>query len=700
MYDINQFIETYITECFELLDEMEELLLQLDNKSPDIEQLNAIFRCAHSIKGGGGAFGFEGIVSFAHVLEALLEELRSSRLSASQDIVDALLESVDVLRSMVTAAQQGDSSPDDAIANNLRDRLLELSAGSVSIDAEGVKAEQSAADTNSSNICKHRYKISFVPKPTLLQTGNEPLLLIRELATLGAIETNIDCSKLQPLEEIDPEQLYLSWVFYLKTDATISAIAEIFEFVDDECDLQIVEIANIDANSSADSAGVYDDAFQEIISARAENNASVTVLRKQNSGAEVAVENITKNTISAKSVQSIRVDIDKIDRLVNMVGEIVIAQAMIMMHVHKLSPDEHSMLIKGAESLAQYTRELQEAVMSVRMQPVKSIFARMNRLVRDLSRELNKNIKLETYGESTEIDKAVIEQLADPLTHMIRNSIDHGIEHPQERLASGKPEFGTIKLSADQRGGRIIIEIADDGRGINREKVLEKAIERGIVSADVNLLGNEEIDQLIFHAGFSTADTVTNVSGRGVGMDVVRKNIEALGGFISLKNKPGKGAIFTVSLPLTLAILDGMIIRVGQEFYVLPITSIIQSLRPESGAITTLSGSADVINIRGEFIPLIHLHELFSIKGANCSPESGLIILVENAKQNFGLVVDEMVNQQQVVVKSLEDNANPIAGISGATILGDGKVSLILDVAGLYEIGLGGKYDEPLRLAG
>jgi two-component system chemotaxis sensor kinase CheA len=377
--------------------------------------------------------------------------------------------------------------------------------------------------------------------------------------------------------------------------------------------------------------------------------------------------------------------LDKVDKLVNMVGELVITEAMLRAQTRELPAEAFAGLLRGVDELSQHTRELQEAVMSVRMQPVKSVFSRMPRIVRDLSAQLGKDIRLEMAGENTEVDKTVIESLSDPLTHMIRNSVDHGIEPPEKRKEAGKPAQGTIKLSADHRGGRIVIEIRDDGAGINRAKVLAKARDKGLVAPDA-AISDEECDNLIFLPGFSTAEKVSNVSGRGVGMDVVKRNIESLEGTVRLSTEPGKGSLFTISLPLTLAILDGMIVRVGREHYIVPITSIIETLRPKPGTLKAVQGHNDVLNVRGEFIPIMYLYRIFCIPQAEADPAKALVVLVEGSGGKMGLVVDELIGQQQVVIKSLEANADPVQGISGATILGDGRVSLILDINGLRQL--------------
>ncbi len=655
-YNLDQFKETYIAECYELLDEMESCLMGLDEDAPDIETLHAVFRCAHSIKGGGGAFGFTEVVSFTHVLEALLEEMRSERVSPTREIIDALLESADAVRSMVDAIQCGETI-DMTDASALQARLVAFSDGAVEQPSD---ASEKPSDTPDDKTDR-QYNIKFVPNPGILQTGNDPILIIRELQRLGELDINTDTSKIPAVEDIIPQDAYLSWHFTLSGQVDLDDVKEVFEFVEDECDLEITSIED-----KADEAN------------------ETAPLQEQPQQTDQPKSGNAKASPAAQSgvVKSIRVDIDKIDRLINMVGEVVITQAFLSAQISQLDSNNHTELVRGVDEMMHYTRELQEAVMAIRMQPVKSIFSRMPRLVRDLSNQLNKQVTLVTRGEDTEVDKTIIEQLSDPLTHMIRNSVDHGVEMPDERTAKGKPAEGTIVLSAEHRGGRIVIEIADDGNGINREKVFQKAVEKGVISSDA-VLSDKEIDMLIFAAGFSTAETVSNVSGRGVGMDVVRRNIEGIGGLVLVENRPGEGSTFSISLPLTLAILDGMIIRCGQEYYIIPINNIIETLRPKPSEVKSIADGSSVINVRGEFIPVVYLYQAFFIHGATKDASKGLVVLVENGNDIFGVVVDELVGQQQVVIKSLEENSDPVEGISGATILGDGKVSLILDIGKL-----------------
>jgi two-component system chemotaxis sensor kinase CheA len=654
MNDLDQFRQTYITECFELLVEMEERLLALNVEAADSEALNAIFRCAHSIKGGSGAFGLDYITNFTHVLEALLDSMREGKVAPSREAVDTLLRATDIVTQMVQAAKDG-ARPPEALGSDVKAQLEQFAG------LKTPETKTAPAAVTAENATERRWRIDFAPHEALFSTGNEPLLVLRELARLGKAEVTAYTSRVPEIAYINAISCYIGWSIQLTTAKPEAAIREVFEFVSDHCDLAIAAISDLPA---------------AVVAGATLPSGSVKIV-------PAAEEQPNK---AAPQTTSIRVDLEKVDRLVNMVGELVITEAMLRAQTRDFPVEQYSGLMRGIDELSQHTRELQEVVMSVRMQPVKSIFSRMPRIVRDISAQLNKDIRLEMSGENTEVDKTVIELLSDPLMHMIRNSCDHGVEKPETRTQNGKPAQGTIHLSADHRGGRIIIEIKDDGAGINRERVLAKAREKGLVAADATP-ANDEIDNMIFKAGFSTAEKVTNVSGRGVGMDVVKRNIEGMGGMVKVTNEPGRGSRFTVSLPLTLAILDGMIVRVGTENYIIPITSIIETLRPRPEEVRHVEGHSDVINVRGEFVSLIYLHRIFGIHEAQNDPSKALVVLVETGQQQkMGLVVDELIGQQQVVIKSLEANADPVEGISGATILGDGRVSLILDINDLAKL--------------
>ncbi|MFO0389007.1 MAG: chemotaxis protein CheA [Alphaproteobacteria bacterium] len=656
MADLDQFKHVYITECFELLADMEERLLGLNIEAADNEALNAIFRCAHSIKGGSGAFGLDYITNFTHVLEALLDSMREGKVTPSREVVDTLLKATDIVTQMIHAAKDGVCPPPE-LGADIKSQLEQFAGGEIK-STKSATPPESETEIDGRDTNQRVWRIDFAPHEQLFSTGNEPLLILRELAQLGKTEITPYTARVPEIAYLNATLCHICWSIQLTTDKPESSIREVFEFVNDCCDLKI-EAEPATLSISATTAAVP--------------QRSVKL-----APAEDAAARVTQTT-------SIRVDLDKVDRLVNMVGELVITEAMLRAQTRDFAVEKYAGLMRGVDELSQHTRELQEAVMGIRMQPVKTIFSRMPRIVRDISAQLGKDIRLVTSGEKTEVDKTVIEQLSDPLMHMIRNSCDHGIETPDIRTNTGKPAQGVIYLSATHRGGRIIIEIRDDGAGVNRERVLAKAKEKGLIAQDATP-ANDEIDNMIFMAGFSTAEKVTNVSGRGVGMDVVKRNIEGMGGSVRVTNNPGKGSLFTVSLPLTLAILDGMIVRVGTENYIIPITSIIETLRPKSDDVRPVEGHSDVINVRGEFVSVIYLHRIFNITDAQDDPSKALVVLVESGHQKMGLVVDELISQQQVVIKSLEANADPVRGISGATILGDGRVSLILEINDLAKM--------------
>jgi two-component system chemotaxis sensor kinase CheA len=678
-YPFAQFRKTYFEECAELMDALQSNLEQLNSGNEEDEVLHAVFRSVHSIKGGAGAFGCTDLVTFSHTFESLLDALREHKVSATPDVKQLLLRASDALADIVNAARLERQLPAD-FAADIRAAMQDVLDRSV--DAEAAELPPMAepqAKTEPS--VERRYRITFRPHTEMLKKANEPLLLVRQLQKLGPLTVDLDSTRLPELERIDPEAAYLGWTFTLETSALQHAVREVFEFVEDDCVLEI------------ESAELSVDGRETLSAAK-----PTPTIEAGNDAAGVAVTAQAAAPLPVAS-QSIRVDVDKVDRLVNLVGELVISQAMLTEQGLSLPADRYPALIQGIEALAQSARELQESVMAIRAQPVKSVFARMPRVVRDLAATLGKEVRIVTSGEMTEIDKTVIEQLNDPLTHMIRNALDHGIEAPRERVVAGKPKQGTIQLSAAQRSGRIVIEVSDDGRGINREKVLAKAQDRGLVARGANL-SDDEIDNLIFLPAFSTADVVSNISGRGVGMDVVKRNVQALGGRISVHSRFGQGSTFTLSLPLTLAVVDGMVVSVGKETFIIPLTAIIENLRPQVADIHPVVGRGDVLALRGEYLPLIYLDRCFSIDGAIGDPCRGIVIIVQNeGASRVGVVVDELLGQQQVVVKSLEANYEPVDGISGATILGNGRVALILDVARLQATDGRGGRREPITIA-
>jgi two-component system chemotaxis sensor kinase CheA len=654
MASIDQFKTTYFEECSELLDALYGYLGLFADGGADGETMHAVFRAVHSIKGGGGAFGFERLVKFAHVLETLLDLLRADGQMPTADMAALLIKATDTLSDLIDAARV-ERDPPPGFENEL---VALLEAAAEMGPAKGAKVPAKQMVVADEPDVMRTYEIRFEPHPELFKRANEPLLLIRELKRLGEASVTVDLSRLPRLGAIEPEHAYLSWSISLKTTAPKSAIEELFDFVVDDCDLTI---------------------STHLEPAKADHPLATVPPPQPTLLAETGKS-------EAGAPHSIRVDVDKVDRVVNLVGELVINQAMLSELSSDLPPDLCPGLVNGLETLSQHLRELQEGVMAMRAQPVKSVFARMPRLVREVAGQLHKEVRLVVTGEGTEIDKTVIEQLADPLTHLLRNALDHGIEMPEEREAAGKPRQGTIHLGAGHRSGRIVIEISDDGRGIDRARVLAKAESRGLV-APGSALSDEEIDNLIFLPGFSTAENISSISGRGVGMDVVKRNMQALGGRITVESEFGVGSRFVLSLPLTLAVLDGMVVAVGAETYIVPLTQIRESLRPKPVDIRPVLGAGDVLAIRGEYLPLVYLHRHFNVADAVTDPCRGIVMIVESEGDGrMCLVVDELVGQQQVVVKSLEANYDPVEGISGATILGNGRVALILDIGRLRDI--------------
>ncbi|HRE21569.1 MAG TPA: chemotaxis protein CheA [Rhabdaerophilum sp.] len=668
--EFEQFRKTFFEECQEILSDLDGLLATLAADPSDRECLNAIFRGVHSIKAGAGAFSFARLVGFSHNLEAALDGLRDGRIAGTDQVTQLLVRAVDTLAAFVEAAQCG-AEPRVGFGEDLaRDLLQLMEAGTGGSGGHSAAVKTGKVPTLATAVAS-RFHIRFKPHWEMFRHANEPLLVLRELRQLGACTIACDISGLPAFNALDPEESYLCWQIEIETTATCERIAEVFEFVEDDCDLLIEPAGEAVSRMMAEEEEVSPPP-----SFVAEEPAEPTGLARGSVGEEAA----GKARGNGNAVSSIRVELARVDRLVNMVGELVITQSMLAQQIADLALAQGSQAVRGQEDLAMLTRELQECVMAIRMQPVKSVFARMPRLVREVSAKLGKPIRLAMSGEQTEVDKTVIEELADPLTHMIRNAIDHGIESPEVRRAAGKPEEGTIELTALHAGSNILIHVADDGGGIDRDRLFRKAVEKGIVPANAKL-GEEEIDELLFSPGFSTAEKVTDVSGRGVGMDVVRRNIVKLGGRIQVQSTLGKGTRFTLVIPLTLAVLDGMIVAVGTERYILPLTSIIESYRPHPRTIRMVTGGMQVASVRGEYVRLVHLHDLFGVAGAVTDPAQGLVVLVETAQGNkIGVVVDELIGQQQVVIKSLTDNFDPVRGISGATILGNGRVALILDI--------------------
>jgi two-component system chemotaxis sensor kinase CheA len=688
--DLSEFHDIFFEECTEGLSVMESGLLTLD-KGTDIEEVNAIFRAAHSIKGGGASFGFTDISKFTHVMETLLDEMRDGRREVTQSIVDLLLESVDVLRDMVEAAKDGEES-DAERTEKVKVQLDKVLAGNEGVDsaqtgeAPVATAQEAVENKPSSDASGQGWKIEFKPHSGLLKGGNDPARIFRELEALGELTVVSDTTALPDFNEIDPESSYLSWVLELRGDASKESIEELFSWVEDESDLVITPI-------------LEEKALAPIAEKETEVAATPVVVEGEVLAKEAEPEKKEKAKPKAKSkpaggkeTGSIRVGIDKVDALINMVGELVITQSMLSQMGSNLEEStagthNHNVekLLDGISQLERNTRELQESVLQIRMLPISFSFSRFPRLVRDLSKSMGKIIELKMTGEHTEVDKNVLEKIGDPLVHLVRNSLDHGIETPDIRKEKGKDENGILELCAYHEGGDIIIKVIDDGAGLNRDRIRSKAIEKGLIT-NAEEVTDERIYNLIFMPGFSTAEKLSDVSGRGVGMDVVRRNVRDLGGNVSINNNDnGAGSTVTIRLPLTLAILDGQLVQIGKETYIVSLVSIVESLQMRPEHMNVITGQAEVYRLRDEYIPIIRVNELFGTQGGTSDLEDGLLVVVESDGQRVGLFVDDLLGQQQVVIKSLETNFKQIQGISGATILGDGTVALIMDVPGLIQ---------------
>jgi two-component system, chemotaxis family, sensor kinase CheA len=668
--DLTQFHAAFFEESFEALDAMEAALLKLDVGSPEPELINTIFRVAHSIKGGSATFGFSEIASFTHSLETLLDELRSGAMRVTVAVSDLLLKSVDVLRAMLRAVQA--KQPIDA--QRVSDLQFDLEVAIARKEEPAAVAAVAAAIPAPAS----PWRIRFHPYRELLARGNDPLRMLRELASLGELAVRVDAQMLPPLADVNPQDCYLAWSLELPGEVPEEAIRQVFEWAEGDCDLTVERLP-----------GETQTTTPAVTPASPPETPAPTPLPTTHQAAAAPSPSRTDAPAKQEASMSglgdsgsIRVSVEKIDELMNTVGELVITQAMLsQLGSHFDGPDAEK-LRGGLAQLERNMRELQESVMRVRMLPISFVFSRFPRMVRDLAQRLGKQIELKLTGEQTELDKTVLEKIGDPLVHLVRNSIDHGIESPEARAAAGKSAEGTVHLDACHRGGNIAVEVSDDGGGLDKERILAKARARGLVGASDSLT-DTEIHELIFVPGFSTAEKTTDVSGRGVGMDVVRRNVKELGGKIDVRSDPGRGSRFTITLPLTLAIVDGQSVAVGTETYIVPLISIVESMQLKSSGVTRLSGHSEVISFRGDYLPIIRLHELFGVEPHSHALHEGLVVVAEGDGRRVGLFVDDLLGQQQVVIKSLEANYGHIEGVSGATILGDGSVALILDVSGL-----------------
>ncbi|HEY6452123.1 MAG TPA: chemotaxis protein CheA, partial [Steroidobacteraceae bacterium] len=673
-----QFHETFFEESFEALGSMEAALLKLSAGEADAELINTIFRVAHSIKGGSATFGFADVAAFTHTLETLLDQLRSGQRPVQPVIVDVLLRSVDVLREMLGATQRKQPA-DPALTAGLHAELQAIlkntssdaAAAAPGATAAGVDQPAAAAAATGAG-----WRIHLVPGALMMEHGNDPLRMMRELAELGPLVTRVDAGKVPTLVEIDPEVCMLSWQIELRADAERAAIDQIFEWAEGECSLRIEPLsppAKVEGAAAAAAGAAAANAAPPVASVPGPATASAA--------AKPAPPAEGPRSGSGEG-GSIRVSIEKIDELLNSVGELVITQSVCTQLAAVLEGRQGDELRNALVQFERHMRSLQENVMRVRMLPIGSIFNRFPRMIRDLGQRLGKKLELKMSGEQTELDKTVLEKIGDPLVHLVRNAVDHGIEMPDRRHAAGKNEQGTISLHAYHKGGNVIVEVSDDGAGLQRDRILAKARERGLVGADEEL-SDEKVLNLIFAPGFSTAEAVSDVSGRGVGMDVVRRNINEIGGHVQLYSTPGQGSTVRIRLPLTLAILDGQLARVGKEIYIVPIVSIVETIQIKRDQISSLAQKAELLRLRDEYLPIVRLYELFGVQADHTDLLNGLLMIVEADGKRVGLFVDELLSQQQVVIKSLETNFRQVTSLAGATMLGDGRVALILDIPGV-----------------
>ena len=689
-FDLSQFYQIFFEEAGENLDQMEQILLSLNLETADDEELNGVFRCAHSVKGGAATFGFSDVAELTHHMESLLDKLRRHELKATPEMVDVLLESADISRSLLARHQAGGGDDGPPTADLVR-RISLLASGAaaapapVAVVAAPVVAVQQAVvaappspalSSGASGARKLTITIGPLERPEQADAISE---LFRDIPGLGDISANSASAANMR-------------VYAVSTNSTNDDLLDLFAF---HVSREFIKIE--DSPSSAPAAAPAVAAVSEGYgffdgSPGAPTTEPVAVAV----GAKSAVANVVEPTMGSKAAAAkpaptpahaqpeaatIRVAISKVDQLINLVGELVITQAMLAQNSRTLDPAIYQQLLTGLADLDRNTRDLQESVMSIRMIPMSIVFSRFPRMLRDLASKLGKKVDFVTQGEATELDKGLVEKITDPLTHLVRNSCDHGIELPSDRVAAGKSETGTITLSASHQGGSIVIEVRDDGRGMSREKILRKARERGLDVSDS--MSDAEVWQLIFAPGFSTADVVTDVSGRGVGMDVVKKNITALNGTVEIDSAEGYGMRVSVRLPLTLAIMDGMSVGVGDEVYILPLSSVVESFQVKEDAVSTVGQGSQLVKVRDEYMPVIELEKVFQVPRFELGKSSDIMVVVEADGSRVVLLVDELLGQQQVVVKNLETNYRKVPNVSGATILGDGKVALILDTGAL-----------------
>lgn len=683
--EMAEIAKVFFQETREGLDVMESGLLSL-GATADAESINTIFRAAHSIKGGAATFGFTEVAGFTHGVETLLDEMRNGVRPVTPQLIQTLLQSCDCLREMMSATECGQPLDQGRIVSLNGDiaHLLgeESKAAPARVETPGAKPLESATIG---------WRIRFSPVANLLRLRNEPTRMFAELRRLGTLSACADVSRVPSIDEIDPEACYLSWVLDIEGAIPRAKLDDVFDWVDPNCGLEFVEKkspVSAEPRPVELQPGPQPDAATSPASAPPADELRATPKQAPAAEAERAVPAAAPVHKVAADSGSIRVATGKVDNIINLVGELLITQSMLCGFAEGIDPNELDRLRQGLSQLARNTRELQECVMQIRMLPISFAFNRFPRIVHDLSRKLGKKVELRLSGEGTELDKTVLEKITDPFVHLVRNALDHGLETPDKRLAAGKGDTGTIELAAFHEGGNIIIEVRDDGAGLNKSKILQKARERGLIDREQELT-DDQIDNLIFMPGFSTAEQVSDVSGRGVGMDVVRRNIHELGGHVQIASKEGQGSTIRIRLPLTLAILDGQLVRVGKEIYIISLLGIVETIQVSSDRLNTVVGRTQVFRLRDEILPVIRLCDQFGIEPDSRKAEDGLLVVVEADGTRAGVLVDELLAQQQVVIKSLESNFKAVPGIAGATILGDGRVSLIIDIPELIRTASG-----------
>jgi len=666
--DLSQFTQAFFVEAIELLAQMEQLLLELDLEQPDNEQLNAIFRAAHSIKGGAATFGFSALTETTHLLETLLDRARHGQLRLSGPMIDAFLETKDALQDQLTAYQANREPEADRVAH-ICGVLQQLARES----AEGGASAAAPAPAPAPVVAPAP---APAPAPAIAEApiGGEGVLRVR-FTGLSDGESELLAGELANLGTVlSQTRSGTELVVMLDTTCDADAISAVCCFVIDEAQIKI-------ERTGGEEAAPAPLAAPAAVAAPAPASAPVAAAP---AAAPSAAPAPAAAAAAGKESSSIRVDVEKVDQLINLVGELVITQSMLTQAATMLDPVAYERFLSGLGHLERNARDLQESVMSIRMMPMDYVFSRFPRVIRDVSAKLGKQIRLDTFGKETELDKGLIERIVDPLTHLVRNSLDHGIETPDVRTRNGKDATGQLLLSAQHHGGNIVIEVSDDGAGLNREKILAKALQQGMPVSET--MSDDEVWQLIFAPGFSTAEQITDISGRGVGMDVVKRNIQEMGGHVEIQSRGGRGTTTRIVLPLTLAILNGMSVKVGSEAYILPLSYVIESLQPLEEHLHSITADGHVIKVRGEYLPLIELHRVFDVAGAQTKPTQGILVIVQADDTRFALMVDELLGQHQVVVKNLETNYRKVPGISAATILGDGSVAFIIDVAAMPRI--------------